>query len=86
MDPWLKSTPVQVSNRSWVERSTGIAPTITNACARTCSAGSTASPPISPNIHEQVEARLGPFIWKTILVAEDLGAAPTPLVHAQVQC
>jgi hypothetical protein len=38
------------------------------------------------DIDEQIVARLGPFIWKTILVAEDLGAAPTPLVHAQVQC
>ncbi|MGB9308702.1 MAG: hypothetical protein WCB92_34940 [Mycobacterium sp.] len=33
----------------------------------------------------------GPFMWKTILdirvlIAEDLGAAPTPLVLAQVQC
>jgi hypothetical protein len=30
-------------------------------------------------------------MWKTILdtgvrIAEDLGAAPTPLVHAQVEC
>ena len=33
----------------------------------------------------------GPFMWKTILdtrvlIAEDLGAAPTPLVLAQVEC
>ncbi|MGB6762462.1 hypothetical protein [Mycobacterium sp.] len=33
----------------------------------------------------------GPFMWKTILdtrvlSAEDLGAAPTPLVLAQVEC
>jgi hypothetical protein len=57
----------------------------------TCSAGSTASTPISPDIHEQIEARLAPFRWKAILdtrvlSAEDLSAAPTPLVLAQVEC
>ena len=76
---------------SWAERSTGISPTITNSCSRTRSAGSTASTPISPDIDEQIEARLAPFLWKTILdtrvlIAEDLGAAPTPLVLAQVEC
>ena len=76
---------------SWAERSTGISPTITNSCPRTCSAGSTASTPISPDIAEQIEARLAPFTWKTILdhrvlIAEDLGAAPTPLVRAQLEC
>jgi hypothetical protein len=43
------------------------------------------------DIDEQIQARLAPFMWKTILdtrvlIAEDLGAAPTPLVHAQVEC
>ena len=76
---------------SWAERSTGISPTITNSCSRTRSAGSPASTPISPDIDEQIEARLAPFWWKAILdtrvlIAEDLGAAPTPLVLAQVQC
>jgi hypothetical protein len=75
----------------WAERSTGISPTITNSCARPCWAGSTASTPISPDIDEQIEARLAPFMWKTILdtrvlIAEDLGAAPAPLVLAQVEC
>jgi hypothetical protein len=47
--------------------------------------------PISPDIDEQIEARLAPFMWKTILdtrvlIVEDLGAAPTPLAHAQVEC
>ena len=33
----------------------------------------------------------GPFMWKTILdtrvlIAEDLGAGPTPLVLAQAEC
>jgi hypothetical protein len=60
-------------------------------CSRTRWAGSTASTPISPDIDEQIEARLAPFMWKAILdtrvlIAEDLGAAPAPLVHAQVQC
>ena len=54
-------------------------------------AGSTASTPISPDIDEQIEARLAPFLWKAILdtrvlIAEDLGAASTPLVLAQVEC
>ena len=76
---------------SWAERSTGSSPTITNSCARTRSAGSPASTPISPDIGEQIEARSAPFWWKTILdtrilIAEDLGAAPAPLVLAQVQC
>ncbi|MGC2652724.1 MAG: hypothetical protein WA317_03770 [Mycobacterium sp.] len=43
------------------------------------------------DIAEQIEARLAPFMWKAILnirvpIAEDLGAAPTPLVLAQVEC
>jgi hypothetical protein len=54
-------------------------------------AGSTASTPISPDIGEQIEARLAPFMWKSILdtrvrIAEDVGAAPAPLVLAQVEC
>ena len=77
---------------SWAECSTGISPpTITNSCPRTSSAGSTVSTLISPDILEQIEARLAAFMWKTILdtrvlIDEDLGAAPTPLVLAQVEC
>jgi hypothetical protein len=76
---------------SWAERSTGIWPTIANSPSRTWWAGSPASTPISPDIGEQIEARLAPFLWKTILdtrvlIVEDLGAAPTPLAHAQVEC
>jgi hypothetical protein len=78
VDPFSTSTPVQVSNRSWVERSTLSRPP---------------SPiPLRANdIDEQIEARLAPFMWKAILdtrvlIAEDLGAAPTPLVLAQVEC
>ena len=75
----------------WAERSTGISSTITNSCSRTCSAGSTASTPTSPDIGEQIEASLAPFMWKTfldtrVLIAEELGAAPTPLVLAQMKC
>jgi hypothetical protein len=72
----------------WPERSTGISPTITNFCLRTCSAGSTASTLISPDIDEQIEARLARFMWKafldtSVLIAEDLGAAPnTPGARA----
>ena len=76
---------------SWAERSTGISPTITNSPSRPCWAGSPASTPISPDIGEQIEARLAPFMWKAILdtrvrIAEDLGAAPAPLALAQVEC
>jgi hypothetical protein len=77
---------------SWTERSTGISPpTITNSCPRRCSAGSTASTPISPDIDEQIEARLARFHVEDDpghqgLIAEDLGAASTPLVLAQVEC
>src|ERR1700716_2330842 len=71
----------------WAERSTGISPTITNSCSRTCSAGSTASTPTSPDIGEQIEASLAPFVWKTfldtrVLIAEDLGAAWHPGARA----
>jgi hypothetical protein len=54
---------------SWAERSTGISPTITNSCPCTCSAGSTASTPISPDIDEQIEARLAPFMWIDIAIS-----------------
>jgi hypothetical protein len=61
------------------------------SCSRPPSAGATASTPTSPDIDEQIEARLAPFIRKSILdtrvrIAEDLGAAPAPLVLAQVEC
>ncbi|MGO8965854.1 MAG: hypothetical protein ACLQGN_20100, partial [Mycobacterium sp.] len=48
--------------------------------------------PVRANdIDERIEARLAPFMWKAILdtrvlIAEDRGAAPTPLVLAQVEC
>jgi hypothetical protein len=76
---------------SWAEHSIRhLADHHQNSCPRTCSAGSTASTLISPYIDEEIEARL-PFMWKTILdtrvlVAENLGAAPTPLVLAQLEC
>jgi hypothetical protein len=47
---------------SWAERSTGISPTITNSPSRTRWAGSPASTPITPDIDEQIEARLAPFM------------------------
>jgi hypothetical protein len=46
---------------SWAERFMGISPTITNSRSRTRWAGSTASTPISPDIDEQIEARLAPY-------------------------
>jgi hypothetical protein len=95
--PWIRTLGLPRLSRqsnsemSWVERSTVISPTITYSCSRTCSAGSTASTPISPDIDEQIKARLAPFMWRTILdtrvlIADDLGAEPTPLVLAQVEC
>jgi hypothetical protein len=76
---------------NWVERSTGISPTITNSCSRTCSAGSTASTPDIARHREPIEVRLAPFMWKALLdtgflIAEDLGDAPTPLVLVPVEC
>ena len=76
---------------SWAERSTGISPTHHQFCAHPRWAGSPASTPISPDVDEQIQARSAPFLWKAILdtrvlIAEDLGAAPAPLVLAQVEC
>ena len=72
---------------SWAERSTGISPTITNSVRAHVGPDRQQSTPISPDIDEQIEARLAPFMWKaTVLIAEDLGAAPAPLVLAQVEC
>ena len=76
---------------SWAQRSTGISPIITNSCSRTWWAGSPASTPLSPDIDEQIEARLAPLMWNAILdtrllIATDLGAAPAPLVLARVEC
>jgi hypothetical protein len=50
-----------------------------------------ASTPISPDSDEQIEARLalscGTRSWTLrVLIEEDLGAAPAPLVRAQVEC
>ena len=73
---------------SWAERSTGISPTITNSVRAHVGPDRQQSTPISPDIDEQIEARLAPVkpIWTPVLIAEDLGAAPTPLVLAQVEC
>ena len=93
MDPYLRSTPfIQVKQQNELGRAfNGHLADITNSCSRTRWPGSTASTPISPNIDEHIEARLAPFLWTTILharvlIAEDLGAAPAPLVLARVEC
>jgi hypothetical protein len=70
--PWIRTLGLprlsRLSNKmSWAERSTGISPTITNSCSRPCWAGPPASTPISPDIGEQIEARLAPFLWTAIL-------------------
>ena len=71
---------------SWAERSTGIIPV--RAHVRP---DRQHRRPTSPDIDEQIEARLAPYMWKTMLdtrvrIAEDLGAAPEPLVLAQLEC
>ena len=72
---------------SWAERSTGISPTITDSVRAHVGPDRQQSTPISPDIDEQIEARLAPLHAGTeVLIAEDLGAAPTPLVLAQVEC
>jgi hypothetical protein len=93
MDPCFESTPIQVKQQpNELGRAfNGHLADHHQFRLRTCSAGSTASTPISPDIDEQIEARLALFKWTTILdttvlIAEDLGAAPTPLVHAQMEC
>lgn len=81
----------------WAERSTGISPTIANSCSRAHvflfadTLGRIASIDADIARHRRAEARLAPFMWKAILdtmvlIAEDLGAAPTPLVLARVEC
>jgi hypothetical protein len=47
----------------------GSSPTIANSCSCICWAGSTASTPISPDIDEQIEARLTPFMWIDIVIS-----------------
>ena len=76
---------------SAAERSTGISPTITTSCSRPCS-GRIDSIDADIARHRRADrARLAPFLWTTIpdtrvVSAEDLGAAPAPLVLARVQC
>jgi hypothetical protein len=47
--------------------------------------------PRAPSTQAVSNGASGPFMWKAmldtrVLIAEDLGAAPTPLVLAQVEC
>ena len=93
MDPYLRSTPfIQVKQQNELGRAfNGHLADHHQFLRAHSSAGLTASTPISPDIDEQIEARLAPFTWKTILdtrvlIADDLGAAPTPLVLAQLEC
>ena len=70
---------------------TGISPTITNSVRAHVGPDRPASTPISPDSDEQIEARLalscGTRSWTLrVLIEEDPGAAPTPLVLAQVEC
>ena len=93
MDPYLRSTPaIQVKQQNELGRAFNghLADHHQFLFAHTFGRIA-ASTPISPDIDEQIEARPAPFLGKTILdtrvlIAEDLGAAPTPLVLAQVQC
>jgi hypothetical protein len=75
----------------WAERSTGISPTLTIFLFAPM-LGRIASIDADIARHRRADrGASGPFLWKTILdtrvlIAEDLGAAPTPLVLAQVEC
>ena len=75
----------------WAERSTGIWPTITQFLFAPMLGRIASIDADIADIGEQISARLAPFMWKAILdtrvlIAEDLGAAPTPLVLARVEC
>jgi hypothetical protein len=52
---------------SRAERSTGISPIITNSVRAHVGPDRPTSTPISPDIGEQIEARLAPLMWKSIL-------------------
>jgi hypothetical protein len=76
---------------SWAERSTGHFADQHQFCSRPRWADRPASTPISPDSDEQIEARLalscGTRSWTLrVLIEEDSGAAPAPLVRAQVEC
>jgi hypothetical protein len=70
--PWIRtfrSTPfIQVKQQNGLGRAiNGHLADRHQFPSRTCSAGSTASTPISPDIGEPIEAVWPPFMWKTIL-------------------
>ena len=76
--PWIRTfrstPPIQVKQR--------VGPSVQRHLA---------DPHQSPDIDKQIEARPAPYMWKTILdiwvlIAEDLGTVPAPLVLAQVEC
>ena len=77
---------------SWAERSTGISPTITQFLfAPTFGRIDSIDTDIARHRRADRGARSAPFLWKAILdtrvlIAEDLGAAPAPLVLARVEC
>ena len=75
---------------SWAERSTGSHRPSPIPVAHTFGRIDSIDADIARH-REQIEARLAPFMWKTILdttvlIAEDLGAGSTPLVLTQVEC
>src|ERR1700682_5497 len=76
---------------SWAERSTGISPTITEVLFAH-RLGRIDSIDADIARHRRADrGASGPFHVKTIvdtgvLIAEELGAAPAPLVLAQVEC
>src|SRR6478609_2520952 len=94
--PWIRTLSLRPAHPGKAVKS--VAPSVQRASRRPSPipvrahvrGGSTASTPISLDIDEQIEARLAPLPWTTIpdrvLNAEDLGAAPAPLVLARVQC
>src|ERR1700746_783472 len=71
--PWIRFFSLRLSREA-----TGVGSSVRRASRRP-----SPIPVSATDIDEQIEARLAPFHWKAIrdtrvLIAEDLGAAPTP--------
>ena len=93
MDPYLRSTPpIQVKQQNELGRAFNGHLADHHRFLSAHTLGRIASIDADIARHRRaIEARLVSFRWRAILatrvlIAEDLGAAPAPLVLAQVQC
>ena len=94
--PWIRTLrytpyPGKANKMSWAERSTGISPTITiplHAQVRPDRQQRRRYRPTSASTPRRVwPLSCGRRSWTLrVLIADDLGAAPAPLVLAQVEC